>query len=427
MGHEERWPIEQPLSGPHRQLPRPNGRLVVRRYAADEVILPAQVPVSLMGFVQQGKVEVCTIRRGRRQVIRHLWPNQNLWNDFWNGFHAPVELRAAEPTILRLVALKGSEDSLFAAPPRAVTSRAMHDRRQLTWMAAFLSIFVLLGLLAWQWQAPWRSLLSRMAYVVASYQLENGEQGRALTVLQIGLDLDPSLARARNDLGYVLYQTGQRIEAQAAFELAQSADPTLSATCNNLALMLLESGDIGRARETLTQAVALDPENAIAWANLGLVERRLGHSEEAMHAYRASLRLNPDDLTSQTNLGVLCYEQQQLAEAQDHLQTALAADPDLPEAHLILGELALRQGERDKAWEHFQSAAVALDSNPVMHFYLALWYEQAKEWRKVERELARVLVLDPHPDLASLAQSHLDALARVRFGSSVGKREEKGK
>jgi tetratricopeptide (TPR) repeat protein len=426
MGHEEPWPIEQPLPGPHRQPPRTNGRLRACRYACDEVILPHQVQVSLVGFVQQGKVEISTVHQGHRQVVRHLWPNQNLRNEFWSRFPSPVELRATEPTILRLVAVEGAEATIFASPPRPSGSRAMRDRRQLAWTAAVLSAILLLGLLAWQWQTPWKGLLSRLAYGLASYQLQNGKESGALSGLQAGLDLEPNLARARNDLGYILYRRGQQGEAQAAFELALAADPALSAAHNNLGLALLESGETGPAREELDRAVATDPENAAAWANLGLAERLAGHPEDAIHAYRAALRLNPEDTTTRINLGVLCYEQQQLAEAREHLQAALAADPDLPEAHMILGDIALRQGERERAWEELQAATTSLDGNPVLHFYLALWYEEAEQWKEAERELTQVLALQPHRDLASLARSHLDALAHLGPSPSEGRGEKKG-
>jgi hypothetical protein len=56
------------------------------------------------------------------------------------------------------------------------------------------------------------------------------------------------------------------------------------------------------------------------------------------------------------------------------------------------------------------SAASHLVDDPLLHFYLALWYEAAAMKESAERELKMVLALQPHPDLAVLVRSHLITL-----------------
>lgn len=388
-------------------------RLVPHCYTTNELVLPHQVRVPLVGFVHKGKVEIAIVRQGRREVVRCLWENENLDGEFWNSYTSPVELRAVEPTLLRLAPLDGCHAS--SLPTRSFStehfeSRAMRDKQQLAWTALFLSTFLLLIFVGWCWPAPWKALLSRLAYSLASYHVKNGDDARALSLLQLSTDLDPRLGRSQNDLGYIYYQEGQTEEAQAAFEGALVADPMLAVAQNNLGLVYLDAGELGLASKALNRAVTLDPENATAWANLGTVELLEGRSTEATHAYRAALRLSSANIAARVNLGILLYEQGQLSDARDLLQAAIVDRPDLPRIRLILGAIALGEGDHRRAWNHFQAVAGELADDPLLHFYMALWYEEAGDWESARKQLNRAIELQPHPDLAALVHSHLDVL-----------------
>jgi len=424
----------KPLASlPRYQLLRASRHLLWRRYAAGELILPHQVHIDLKGLVYRGKVQIATVQEGRRQVVGYVLAGQPINGDFQACDTQPVELRAVELTTLCLVPLDGLHvASLFERAPRPTRlsidtphiATASTDRT--TAKILVLSTFVLAVLLAGYWQTPWRIFLSKLTYGLASHYLVDTEYAEALSLLQISMDLNPRLASAYNDMGYILYEQERFREALTSFQGAVAADPTFAPAQNNLGLTYLDVGQVKLASEALKEAVGLNPESAAAWANLGTAELHAGHPEEAIRAYRAALRLDPDNLVARVNLGVLLYEQERLSEAREHLQTALDMQPDLPRARVILGAIALSEGDRARAWNEFQAVAAELANDPTMHFYLALWYERGGNWGQVQQELEQVLALKPHPDLAVLARSHLVALDPLSRTVSGEKTDEKG-
>jgi Flp pilus assembly protein TadD len=248
-----------------------------------------------------------------------------------------------------------------------------------------------------------------------------------MSLLQTSLALNPGLARAHNDLGYLFYRQGRWHEAQTSFYQATVIDPTLAVAQNNLGLSYLENEQLDLAQAALQQAVRLNPESVAAWTNLGMAEHLAGRTDEAIHAYRAVLRLNPHNIVAQVNLGVLYYEQTQFSEAQRYLETAAPhAQSGLPRARAIVGAIALSQGDHARAWNEFQTVTSNLANDPLLHFYLALWYEDAGMWEDACQELEKVLELQPYPDLAELARSHLVALASSTQSLTTEQTETKG-
>lgn len=424
----------KPLASlPRYQLLRASRHLLWRRYAPGELILPHQAHIDLKGLVYRGKVQIATVQEGCRQVVGHVLARQPINGDFRACYTQPVELRAVEPTILCLVPLNGLPvASLFGRTPRPTqpstdTSRiAITSTDRTTAKILVLSTFVLAVLLAGYRQTPWRIFLSKITYGLASHYLADTEYAEALSLLQTSLDLNPRLASAYNDMGYILYEQERFGEALTSFQKAVAADPTFAPAQNNLGLTYLDAGQVKLASEALKEAVTLNPESAAAWANLGTAKLQASHPEEAIRAYRAALRLTPDNLVARVNLGILLYEHERLSEARDHLQTALDVQPDLPRARVILGAIALSEGDRARAWNEFQAVVAELANDPTMHFYLALWYERGGRWGQVQQELEQVLALEPHPDLALLARSHLIALDPINPAVSGEKTDEKG-
>jgi tetratricopeptide (TPR) repeat protein len=388
-------------------------RFVWRGYASGDLILPHQVQLDLEGLVYKGEVQVALVQQGQRRVVDHVQAGEPIDARLQNRYTLPVELRATEPTLLCLLPKDNWSSSYTPARPYSsdagVLCAVWHTARRRLGVL-LLSMVVLLGISAWCWQMPWRAFLSNLTYGLASYRLDAGDEAGALALLQTSVDLNPRMARAYNDLGYMHYRQERYSEAQTAFRQATVSDPTLAVAQNNLGLSYLEDGQDGQldlARQALVQAVALNPESEEAWANLGLVEQQTGRPQQALHAYRAALRLNAGLIPTRVNLGLLYYELGLLSQAQQHLELALSEQPELARVRVVLGAIALRKNDHARAWRELQTAALELSDDPRLHFYLALWYKEAGMKENAVQELETVLALQPHPDLATLAHSHL--------------------
>jgi tetratricopeptide (TPR) repeat protein len=214
----------------------------------------------------------------------------------------------------------------------------------------------------------------------------------------------------------------------AAFQQAVVLDDDLAVAQNNLGLSYMEGGQLSGAREALERAVTLNPESAAAWLNLGQTEHRAGRFEGAIRAYRAALRLNPHLTAAQVNLGLIDYEVGLFSESQHYLELALDAQPDMSQAKITLGAVALQLGDRERAWRALHSAVSDRADDPLLHFYLALWYEGAGLDEAAIHTFKTVLALQPHPDLAALARSHLRVLQSMgpagRFPSAEAMKGE---
>ena len=393
-----------------RQLEQASQRLLWRHYAPGSLIFPHQVPLDVDGVVYRGRVRVSTVQRSHRQVVDYIHAGEPIQRKRLARYSWPVELRAVEPTVLCL--LPPDDLSIQAVPTRPATSdrtivRGTNRMARWFWPVLLVALLLVVG---WQWQSPWRSALSGVMYGFASYSLRTENVAGAVSLLQTSVELNPRQARAYNDLGYIYYREGQREQALATFRQAATADPSLSIAQNNLGLGYLEVGQLDLAVSALRQAVALDPESVSAWVNLGVAEQQAGRLDEATRAYQAALRLDPSLTVALVNLGVLYYQQGLFPEAQRNFKAALEVQPDLPQAHLVLGAIALSTQDLDRAWTELQAARASLGRDPLLHFYLGLWYEQAGKLDLARQEMDQVLTLRPRPDLAAQAHSHLVAL-----------------
>ena len=403
-----------------RQLAQSGEYLVWRSYTPGQLILPYRAQLDIQGIVYRGKVQVATVRKGIRRVAGYIQAGEPFSPAAWTHRRKPVEFRAAEPTVLCLSPAGNLHGAQSAAPGSYSRAPIRHSDIQgvstganrLLRGALVVSLITLLGLIAWQWQAPWRSVLSELTYGLASLHLSAGRYSEAMSLLETSTDINPRSAHAYNDLGYLYYGQGRLQEAQEAFRRAVAADPALAVAYSNLGMSYLESGNVSRASAALRQAVDLNPESAAAWVNLGIAEQQAGRSDEAIRAYRAALRLDARLTVAQTNLGALYYERRMFAEAEQYLRMALEEQSHLPQARSILGAIALHTKDFTRAWNELQAAMVDLPDDPLLRFHVALWYEENGMVENARQEFDVVLALQSRPDLAALTQSHLAALAQ---------------
>lgn len=134
------------------------------------------------------------------------------------------------------------------------------------------------------------------------------------------LQLNPSDAKAENNLGLVLESEAHPEEAIAAFQRAiawqhntvrQSAQPYL-----NLGSILLDGERNEEALPPLEQAVKLADANASCHLKLGVAYMRLSRLEQAQKELETAARLEPENAAAHFQLGKLCKQIHAMACAQ---------------------------------------------------------------------------------------------------------------
>jgi tetratricopeptide (TPR) repeat protein len=113
----------------------------------------------------------------------------------------------------------------------------------------------------------------------------------------------------------------------------------------------LKEGDYARAKIYFQKALV---GGFIDWqvlTNLGLIEQALGNSERAVAYFKKALEFHPGSGVVYNNLGVIAVEQGRLADAGDSFERAVELDPYLMEPRLNLAGLYARAGRLPAAME----------------------------------------------------------------------------
>jgi tetratricopeptide (TPR) repeat protein len=146
--------------------------------------------------------------------------------------------------------------------------------------------------------------------------------------LRAAVAADPTSARAFDDLGVLLLQTGRAEEAVAQFEKAAELKPDFAAARANLGGALAKLGRLDEALVQLRQALASDAGYAPAHYHLGLVLSRRGNAQGAIREWRSAIDLDPKYAEAHVSLGDALDAQGRTAEALSHWRAGLELQPN---------------------------------------------------------------------------------------------------
>jgi len=124
---------------------------------------------------------------------------------------------------------------------------------------------------------------------------------------------------------------------------------------DNLGNVLYHSGQVDEAISQYRESLRLKPDDADAHYNLGFIFRQNGQIDEAISQYQEALRLKPDYVEAHNNLGyALLMNKGQTDLAISQFKEALRLRPNYFQAHNNLGIAHINQGRLDEAISQFQ-------------------------------------------------------------------------
>jgi len=185
---------------------------------------------------------------------------------------------------------------------------------------------------------------------------KQGNKGAAIEKYRRAVELSPQYVGAMANLGGLLVDTKQHVEAVAVLQRALEIMPD-SVESNNYMADALRG--LGRPHEAIgyyEKALKLRPRWDAAYVNYAVALESLGRLDEAVEKYKEALRLRPDAGSIHHNLAVLLKRQERFEEAEMHEREALRYDPDLHEAHNGLAIALFRQGRLEEAITHLERA-----------------------------------------------------------------------
>jgi len=122
---------------------------------------------------------------------------------------------------------------------------------------------------------------------------DRGDQELAEHLYRQALDLQPSLAAARTNLGNLCYRRGELAAARALYEEALEHEPHQAEARYNLGNLLEDLGETELAIAELRRVTLAAPEFADAHYNLGLLLARVGGLAQAQRHLQRYLELDP--------------------------------------------------------------------------------------------------------------------------------------
>ena len=129
-------------------------------------------------------------------------------------------------------------------------------------------------------------------------QVQQRRFAQGIALLNRAIELRPSMASLRHDLGVALMAAGQLKEAAAAFNAALGLDPRLPSAHFHIGQILENLGQLDKAIPAFEAAVALAPDVVAAQMRLGsfYLDRRMYAKSEA--AFRAAAAAGKGTVTA---------------------------------------------------------------------------------------------------------------------------------
>jgi tetratricopeptide (TPR) repeat protein len=134
---------------------------------------------------------------------------------------------------------------------------------------------------------------------LAEKELASGAAQKAVALYREALESTPEDALLNFKLSVALDKTGDIPGERAALEKAVKIDPAMAIAHNQLGYLASRSGDSAAAEEHFRRAVAAAPAYTDAWINLAATLGMESKLAEAQKAVASALRLDPKNTQAQ--------------------------------------------------------------------------------------------------------------------------------
>jgi tetratricopeptide (TPR) repeat protein len=151
-----------------------------------------------------------------------------------------------------------------------------------------------------------------------------------------------------NNIGVAFLEQFKAKEAADAFRRALQLDPSLALARINLGIALFNIPDVPAAQKELQAAIAAAPTAPQPHYVLGLAAKSQNKADEAIASFQKVLQIDAQDVGTNINLGQLYAQQRKYAEAITVLRTAVAMEPYNATALYNLGTSLIRSGQREE-------------------------------------------------------------------------------
>ena len=230
----------------------------------------------------------------------------------------------------------------------------------------------------------------------ANQYFESGDYERAVDYYRQALAQDPGSPKTYYDLALALDRVGKIAEERQALMKAIELDSSLARAHNQLGFLEMQAGQDSQAERELKAAVALDPGYAEAENNLGVLYGQQGKNKEAEQLFRQATENNPQYAQAFINLGLILAGESRFREAEQAVGNAVKISPENSQALTVLAMVLARTKRTDEAIPYFKKAIALEPKSAGAHVNLGIAYADAFNLEGALGEFSEALRLDPN-------------------------------
>jgi len=157
---------------------------------------------------------------------------------------------------------------------------------------------------------------------------ERGQIMEAVAQYEKVVMIDPRYARADYNIGCVLMKVGRVGEAITHYEKSLKINPVFPMAHYNLGNALLQINRFPEAVEQFKEAEKLTPRMGAAYNNMGNALAQMGRFPEAIEQFEQAARLDPGIAGTRNNLAEALSQANRIPEAIEQLEISLKINPD---------------------------------------------------------------------------------------------------
>jgi tetratricopeptide (TPR) repeat protein len=188
---------------------------------------------------------------------------------------------------------------------------------------------------------------ARYPYFHGKFLIDNGAKKDGIAELKNSLKIGRGLIWLHNNVGDVLRQNNNYLDAEYALKKAIQLDSLYSQAYYNLGLLYLEKQQEEKAAEYFQQAYRCDKTDADSLRQLSKISQKKGYKyfvegriEDAVAEYIKAIRFTPSEADIYYNVGVIYSQSQNKKEAKKYFQKYLELKQGGPNAETVKKWLA---------------------------------------------------------------------------------------